>query len=81
MKKETEVRVTSLISMLSKLGNEHEYYRSRFLALDKARGNKRVFQEFNMTVVSNPSHHKGWFRQEMIQREKRILKLVKGIKK
>ena len=70
-------RETSLLKQLRDLNNEREYHRSRFLALDKAHVSKRNFPELEMKLSDKPQNCKGWFRKEMVSREKQIFKLLK----
>jgi|7_EtaG_2_1085326.scaffolds.fasta_scaffold415686_1 hypothetical protein len=67
-----------VLKKLKRLENEHEYHRARFLALDKAHPNQRNFPELNMKLSNTPSLNKGWFRKEMVSREKQILKLIRS---
>lgn len=78
---EPEKKYREVLSRLIKLGNEHQYHRARYLALDKANPDTRLFKEYGMFLGESPGNAKGWFKQEMVSREKQILKTIKSLSK
>ena len=71
-------KAEEILKKLKRLENEHEYHSARVLALDKAHPNQRNFPELNMKLSNTPSLNKGWFRKEMVNREKLILKVIRS---